>query len=346
MVALATGPDLLRLLTVPGFAWAAYRDLRTRRVPNRLWLPLAAIGLTALAWEVGNTGSLTTPTGRLLLLRIGVAVGFLIPFAYIAYRVGAFGGADAKALMTLALCFPTYPTFYLPSTAFPLVRTTLGVFAMTALTNAVVLGAGYVVALGGRNLLAGRLTLAGFIGRPVPVSAVPRTHGSLLRTESTVPSRGLDLDALRMYLRWRGTTLDALREAPEQYRDPSSVTTTHPPTDGAVAVGDGGADQVDGAAAPPSDAVESRSVPGASSADLGETYDDPWAAERFLDEIDTSAYGTTPEVLREGLERLTHRDTVWVSPGLPFLVPLFGGLLIGFLYGDVLFVVLEAVGLA
>jgi preflagellin peptidase FlaK len=36
---------------------------------------------------------------------------------------------------------------------------------------------------------------------------------------------------------------------------------------------------------------------------------------------------------------------VWVSPGLPFVVPMFVGLLLALTYGDLLFGLLGAVGL-
>lgn len=41
-------PDLLRLVAVPVFGWAAYRDVKTRRVPNRTWTPLAALAVLLL----------------------------------------------------------------------------------------------------------------------------------------------------------------------------------------------------------------------------------------------------------------------------------------------------------
>ncbi|MFC6726180.1 A24 family peptidase, partial [Halobium palmae] len=41
---IAAPPDLLRLLVVPVFAWAAWRDVRTRRLPNRVWAPLVVLG--------------------------------------------------------------------------------------------------------------------------------------------------------------------------------------------------------------------------------------------------------------------------------------------------------------
>lgn len=349
MVALGTAPDLLRLLVVPGFAWAAYRDVRTRRVPNRLWPPLVAIGVIALVWEVWNTLPLAGLDGRLLLIRVGFAIGFLVPFAFLAYRMGAFGGADAKALMTLAVCFPTYPIYFLPSVALPLVPTTLRVMAMTALTNAVLIGMGAIVWLGTRNALAGRISNAMLVGRRVSVDQLPETHGSLLLTEGVFPSRGLDLDALRMYLRWRGSTLADLRTAPSEHRDPQSVTETHPSTDGAVTSPRGSSAITQppegNTTGFPQEDTNGATVDDPEDASASDQHDDPWAAARFLREIEGSAYGTSPRTLRDGLERITRSDEVWISPGLPFLVPLFLGILVGLTYGDILFALLSAAGL-
>ena len=113
LVGVASGPDLLRLVAVPVLGWAALRDVRTRRVPNRTWLPLVAVGVVALAWD----GLLVagTPEQRLFLLRVMLSLGLVAPLGYVFWRVGGFGGADAKAVMTLALLFPANPAYYLPA---------------------------------------------------------------------------------------------------------------------------------------------------------------------------------------------------------------------------------------
>jgi preflagellin peptidase FlaK len=36
---------------------------------------------------------------------------------------------------------------------------------------------------------------------------------------------------------------------------------------------------------------------------------------------------------------------VWITPGIPFLVPVFLGLVIAFTYGDVLFTLLRMIGI-
>lgn len=40
------------------------------------------------------------------------------------------------------------------------------------------------------------------------------------------------------------------------------------------------------------------------------------------------------------------RETVWLTPGIPFLVPMFVGLLVALTYGDVLFALLRRLGAA
>ena len=361
--------DLLRLLAVPAFAWAAYRDIRTRRVPNRLWLPLVALGVLALAFDLAG-GLPADPFDRqILLLRVGVSVGLVAPLGYIFYRIGGFGGADAKAVLVLALLFPLYPVYFLPNASLPLNEATLGVFSLTIFSNTVVVGILYPVALSVRNLLSGRVGLPMVVGTPVAVSSLPTAYGSLLETSDGYTRSGLDVDALRMYLRWRGLTLSELRADPERYRDPRSLPETFgDPGDGAVADGepiaDGGEPSERGdprrASASESDGGErprgarsSVSAIAPSDSEPSERGDltpaitrvDWWGADAFLADIDGTAYGTTPTKLREGLEVVAREDEVWITPGIPFIVPMFVGLVVALTYGDLLFVLLRASGL-
>ncbi len=326
-------PDLLRLLVVPVFAWAAWRDIETRRLPNRMWAPLVLFGVLLIAWEIATHLPLSTGEDRLYLLRVGLSVGLVVPLSYVFWRLGGFGGADAKALMTLAVVFPTYPVYGTATTTIPLVRTTIGVLSLTILTNTVIVGACYPLALAARNAVSGDFAPVMFLSKRIPVSSLSTVHGRLFETREGYTRRGLDLDALRMYLRWRGATLSTLRDDPTESRNPATIAETFDPTDGAVHRGpatDGG-----------------RTVTGdTESTETGDEFDDPWGAEAFFADIDGTAYGTTPESLREGLEVVTTRDVVWVSPGLPFLVPMFVGLLVALTYGDLLFAAMRAIGLA
>lgn len=324
-MATASVPDLLRLFAVPVLLWAAYRDFRTRRVPNRTWYPLLGLAALCLAWEGWAAYTQPLPPFELFAFDAVLAVGILVPLAYAFWWVGAFGGADAKALMVLAVLFPSYPTYYFDGFALPLEGTALGVFPLTVVTNTVLVGAAYPAALAVRNVLAGRLSKVSLVGVYLPVERTVETPGKLLETPAGYTRNGLDLDALRMYLRWRGLTLPEFRANAEELRDPDTLPEDpNPPTDGAVRT-DGG-----------------REDPGVSE------HDDPWGAAAFLEAIDGSAYGTTPEMLRDGLDVLAdpERERVWVSPGMPFLVPMALGLVLALTYGDVLAALLRALGLA
>jgi len=326
----ATLPDLLRLVAVPVFGYVAWRDVETRRVPNQTWYPIAVLAVILLAWEAVSlfVGGAFAFERQLFAIRVAVSLGLVAPLAYLFWRFGAFGGADAKAFFVVALLFPTYPHYALPWLGtLPAVETTLGVFSLTVLSNTVLVGLGYPIALAARNAIGGHVSPAMFVGRPIrPADAIDE-YGSLLsfpdrrlrdaRSLADLGAclgwRGLDLDALRMYLRWRDLEYDALRADPDRYRDPATLPDDpNPPGDGAIAA-DGG-------------------------------VDDPWGATAFLADIEGSAYGTDPETLRAGLDRLAEDEVVWLSPGIPFLVPLFGGLVVALTFGDLLFGVLTLVG--
>ena len=364
----ASGPDLLRLLSVPFFAYVAWLDIRTRRVPNRTWLPLLGLAVVALAWDILRVW--TGAADPVVLVALTVSVGFVVPLAYLFWRLGGFGGADAKAFFVVALLLPAYPTYRLgdrfagvfdafPGATYlgtlPLVQPELGVFSVTVLSNTVVLGALYPVALAARNLAVGALSPGMFVAKPVRWDRVTDAYGRLLEPpdrrlrdvrslsglSAAFTLRGVDLDAVRMYLRWRGLSLAALREQPDRYRHPASLPAEpNDPGDGAV--------PVDGWDGPPQVADTDGGRPYSDAEPWGPEArlpvgEDPWGAERFLAEV--RAYGATPEQLREGLETLAEDEVVRVSPGIPFLVPLFFGLVTAFVYGDLLFALFEAAGL-
>jgi len=360
-------PDLLRLLAVPVFGWAAWRDVESRRVPNKTWLPLLALGLVALAWQATSLHATGGYRWQLFVRQVAISLGLVVPLAYAFWWIGGFGGADAKALMVLAVLFPAFPSYFLAGgVEYPLVQTRIGVFSFSVLTNAVIVAAAYPLALALYNAVRSRFSSAMFVGLERPWSAVLTAHGQLLERPDGLTRRGLDLDALRMYLRWRGLALAELRERPDYYRDPATLPDDpNPPTDGAVGAGDaedpaatGAPGESAGAASGAADESRSSAPDSASprrDADPGETdggtprdgaaHDDPWGAAAFLDAIDGSAYGTTPEDLRDGLDVLAEEEVVWISPGIPFIVPLFAGLLVSLAYGDLLFSLLGALGL-
>ncbi|KAA9399564.1 A24 family peptidase [Haloarcula sp. CBA1130] len=337
-------PDLLRLVAIPVFGWAAYRDVKTRRVPNWTWTPLAVLAVVLLLWDAYTVWTAPTAVGqRLFFIRVAISLGFVIPLSYGFWLIGGFGGADAKAFMLVAVLFPVYPVYYLPTVALPLQQSAIGVFSLTILSNTVLAGIVYPLAVAAGNLVRGRFSLAMFIGRPVAAAAVTEEYGRLLESPDGFDRGGLDLDALRMYLRWRGCSLADIRADPDRHRLPTSLPAVpNDPGDGSLATdgGDPAADDVNGTSGRGDDSSLQ------TVTDRTDDIDDRWGAERFLNDIDHSAYGTSPDQLRDGLDVLAEQDEVWISPGIPFLVPMFAGLAVSLTYGDVLFSLLQAVGLA
>lgn len=305
--------DVIRLLAVPILGWAAWKDYRVRRIPGWIWYPLYIAGIVLILIE-GST--IPTSQRRLYLLRVAISLAFIGPLAWGFWYFGLFGAADRKAFIAIALLFPTFPSFQIAGLSLPVVETTLGVFSLTILTNGVILGIVYPNVTALQNAIRGQFSPVMFLARPISWESVLQTHGKLFETPEGFTLNGLDLDALRMYLRWRDLDLADIRERPDQLRDPSSLPKTpNPPTDGAVDTtvrSDGG-------------------------------YSDPWGAAAFLDSVG-SAYGTTPTQLRDGLDLIVTEDEVWVSPGIPFLVPVFAGLVVSLLVGDILFMALQHAG--
>jgi len=340
----ASVPDILRLAVVPVLGWAAWRDVETRRVPTRTWYPLVVLGAVLLVWDaVGHVG-VATAADVLFFVRVGISLLLVAPIAYLFWRLGGFGGADAKALIAVSILLPTFPTYFFSGFTLPVVVTTLGVFSMTVLTNTVVLAAAYPLGLLVRNLADGEVTLpVALFGRRIDASALSTAHGRLFETTEGFTRNGLDIDALRMYLRWRGTSLEAVRSNPGWARDPESIGETHDPTDGAVGDGDG-TDGTDGTGLAPPDPDPGAGGDAGAGGDPDPDPDDPWGAAAFLDSIEGTAYGTSPEKLRAGLDVVADRDAVWISPGIPFIVPMFLGTLVAFVYGDIVFGVLGALG--
>jgi preflagellin peptidase FlaK len=97
------GLDVVRLFTgAMLLAFASWTDWRWRRAPNLLWWIASGVGLALLAAQLVENPSLVATAWPLLLVS-GVFAAMIYGF----YWVGLLpGGADAKALMGLALLAP------------------------------------------------------------------------------------------------------------------------------------------------------------------------------------------------------------------------------------------------
>lgn len=120
-------PAFRMITTLSVLAYASILDLKSRLVPDWLWLvgfPLAAALLTP-----------TLVAGLLPSLTPIFSVVFMGLLALGIYLAGLFGGADALALALLGLALPDYPQ------GFPLLDDPINMPSFTAFSNAMLLAA-------------------------------------------------------------------------------------------------------------------------------------------------------------------------------------------------------------
>ena len=129
-------------------AYAGYSDIRKRSVSNIVWLVMAGVSIAFAGYGAVVQGmSFLTPLVFLVIITGAVS--------YIFFRSGLFGAADAKALICIAMLFPTQPGFIILSHHFPLFDVSVPVvfpFALTVLLNAAVLALAVPVSLFFLNL--------------------------------------------------------------------------------------------------------------------------------------------------------------------------------------------------
>lgn len=90
------------LISILLFIYASWSDYKTREVSNKVWIIFAppAFALTLTEILIYNP---------LNLIFYAVSFGLTASLAIIIFYTGGFGGADAKALMCLALAIPFHP---------------------------------------------------------------------------------------------------------------------------------------------------------------------------------------------------------------------------------------------
>jgi preflagellin peptidase FlaK len=137
-------------LTIGFLLYASWSDYKTREVSNKVWVIYAPIALvlSLIQFLFFNLADLWL---------FGVSAGVTFGFAFLLFFTGAFGGADSKALMCLALSLPFFPvalvTPLLPNGLSPLSQM---MFPLTVICNAVLIAALSSVYLLLRNLASTR----------------------------------------------------------------------------------------------------------------------------------------------------------------------------------------------
>jgi|Deesub1362B_J571_1020462.scaffolds.fasta_scaffold00131_56 preflagellin peptidase FlaK len=117
-------------------------DLKERRIPNKVWKWMFVMLIPFTVYEA------LSKTVHQLIFGAGGSI-FMVTLAYLFYRIGAYGGADAKALIVIAITFPFYPEI----PPFPILNKGFGIFAFSTLSNSVIAAPFMVVVFAIRNLI-------------------------------------------------------------------------------------------------------------------------------------------------------------------------------------------------
>lgn len=84
--------------------YASWSDFKTREVNDRVWMIFAPLALALTLAELSLYGSAFD------FVLYGLCFAITSAIAVLLFYSGGFGGADAKALMCLALALPFYPS--------------------------------------------------------------------------------------------------------------------------------------------------------------------------------------------------------------------------------------------
>ena len=121
--------DIIRLVVgIIILSYASYTDIKTRRASNMLWVIMGLIGAILLAIQYFTAGF-----DNIFYLAF---IPIMIAFMYVLFRLRLiFGGADAKAIMALAILVPLEPAIL----EFPLWKESIMPFSWVVFSNAIIL---------------------------------------------------------------------------------------------------------------------------------------------------------------------------------------------------------------
>ena len=158
------------LVTLVILIKASIYDWKFREIPDSLWIILIAFAIPLNAIQYiffpHNYNLLFLIIQFIIVLGITVIMLFL-----------GFGGADIKALIALSIMFPIYPNVWI----FPILNEGFGIFALSVLSNSLLVAPAIALGLFFRNVLRrekGKIIYY-FIGYKVDVDNIPKFHNLL-----------------------------------------------------------------------------------------------------------------------------------------------------------------------
>lgn len=100
-------PDLIRVLTIVFILFiASYKDIKSREINNTIWIPPLFIAFILLFYDA-YTGDY-----QIILLQTIISVSIIWFISYILYKLKIFYGADYKAFVIISLLIPWQPKVF------------------------------------------------------------------------------------------------------------------------------------------------------------------------------------------------------------------------------------------
>jgi preflagellin peptidase FlaK len=122
-------------VTLAFLLYSSWSDYKTREVSNKVWALYAPIALALSTVEFALYDQAMFPT-------FALSAGLTTVFALLLFYTGAFGGADSKAFMCIAVALPVFPqiliTPLLPNGLSPISQI---MFPLTVLSTSVLIAA-------------------------------------------------------------------------------------------------------------------------------------------------------------------------------------------------------------
>ncbi|MDD5615172.1 MAG: A24 family peptidase C-terminal domain-containing protein [Candidatus Methanoperedens sp.] len=198
--------DILKILfCAPFLIYACYSDIKKRSVNNNVWLIMLVGSIFFISFDYSLY--------KILILRpLFISAGFIFILAYILFTIGAFGGADAKALIVLSLTIPAYPGFQVLGYAFPLDKPLYDIFTLSIFGNAALLAIVVPIGLAAYNITKMGLHIDNpayiFMGYKKRISELPGKHIRLIQGFEMVNG------TVRSRFKWGGMEIngDTVRE--------------------------------------------------------------------------------------------------------------------------------------
>ena len=133
--------DLMRtVLALVFLSYASWRDFKTREVSDIVWILFAPIAFLLTFFNIYSYDASQLPL-------YGLSFALTAAFALILVYTGGFGGADALALICLALALPFYPKNFLSPLFGEISPISSTIFPVTVFSNSVLVAALSAIAI-------------------------------------------------------------------------------------------------------------------------------------------------------------------------------------------------------